>query len=149
MTAGRTHETGVLRRPSQNTHFPSPSNGSTLISFDWRPIRYRNVIWILKNPFYAGVYAYGKSERRTTIVDGRAREASPRRGGNRRHENAGTRHTENGWPRMTGRLVDLPDVRDGSAIVRLDDRRTRVVGGCATELLSLRRTTITAKEDVK
>jgi hypothetical protein len=35
----------------------------------------RNVISILKNPFYAGVYAYGKSEKRTTIVDGRARKS--------------------------------------------------------------------------
>jgi hypothetical protein len=34
-----------------------------LTSFEWRPIRYRNVISILKNPFYAGVYAYGKSEK--------------------------------------------------------------------------------------
>ena len=38
-------------------------------------IRYRNVISILKNPFYAGVYAYGKSEKRTTIIDGRARKS--------------------------------------------------------------------------
>ena len=37
------------------------------------PIRYRNVIAVLKNPFYAGVYVYGKSEKRTAIVDGRAR----------------------------------------------------------------------------
>ena len=29
---------------------------------------------ILKNPFYSGVYAYGKSEKRTAIVDGRARK---------------------------------------------------------------------------
>ena len=43
--------------------------------FEWRPIRYRNVISILKNPFYAGVYAYGKSEKRTAIVDGRARKS--------------------------------------------------------------------------
>ena len=28
---------------------------------------------ILKNPFYAGVYVYGKSEKRTALVDGRAR----------------------------------------------------------------------------
>jgi hypothetical protein len=60
---------------SQNVHFPYPSNGRTLTSFEWRPIRYRNVISILKNPFYAGVYAYGKSEKRTTIVDGRARKS--------------------------------------------------------------------------
>lgn len=28
---------------------------------------------VLKNWFYAGIYAYGKSEKRTAIVDGRAR----------------------------------------------------------------------------
>jgi hypothetical protein len=60
---------------SQNIHFPYPSNGRALTSFEWRPIRYRNVISILKNPFYAGVYAYGKSEKRTSIVNGRARKS--------------------------------------------------------------------------
>jgi DNA invertase Pin-like site-specific DNA recombinase len=65
----------LLWMASQNIHFPYPSNGRTLTSFEWRPIRYRNVISILKNPFYAGVYAYGKSEKRTTIVDGRARKS--------------------------------------------------------------------------
>src|SRR5438552_1431728 len=65
----------LLWMASQNIHFLYPSNGRTLTSFEWRPIRYRNVISILKNPFYAGVYAYGKSEKRTTIVDGRARKS--------------------------------------------------------------------------
>ena len=65
----------LLWMASQNIHFPYPSNGRTLTSFEWRPIRYRNVIAILKNPFYAGVYAYGKSEKRTEIVDGRARKS--------------------------------------------------------------------------
>jgi DNA invertase Pin-like site-specific DNA recombinase len=65
----------LLWMTSQNIHFPYPSNDKTLTSFDWRPIRYRNVISILKNPFYAGVYAYGKSEKRTSIVDGRARKS--------------------------------------------------------------------------
>src|SRR5262245_11311701 len=74
------HELGSARQvllwmASQNIHFPYPSNGRTLTSFEWRPIRYRNVIAILKNPFYAGVYAYGKSEKRTEIVDGRARKS--------------------------------------------------------------------------
>jgi hypothetical protein len=64
----------LLWMASQNIHFSYPPNGRTLTSFEWRPIRYRNVISILKNPFYAGVYAYGKSEKRTSIVDGRARE---------------------------------------------------------------------------
>jgi hypothetical protein len=74
------HELGSARQvllwmTSQNIHFPYPSDGLTLTSFEWRPIRYRNIISILKNPFYAGVYAYGKSEKRTTIVDGRARKS--------------------------------------------------------------------------
>ena len=45
-----------------------------MTAFDWTPIRYRNVISLLKNPFYAGAYAYGKSVNRTEIVDGRARK---------------------------------------------------------------------------
>src|SRR5580704_4354246 len=53
-------------------HFPRPSDGRTLVSFDWTLIRYRNVISVLKNPFYAGVYVYGKSEKRTVIQNGRA-----------------------------------------------------------------------------
>jgi DNA invertase Pin-like site-specific DNA recombinase len=54
-------------------HFPRPSDGKKLVSFEWTPIRYRNIISVLKNPFYAGAYAYGKGEKRTEIVDGRAR----------------------------------------------------------------------------
>ena len=46
-----------------------------MTTFTWLPIRYRNVIAVLKNPFYAGVYVYGKSEKRTSIVDGRARRS--------------------------------------------------------------------------
>jgi hypothetical protein len=48
--------------------------GSALIPIEWLPIRYRNVISVLKNPFYAGAYAYGKSEQRTAIVDGPLRK---------------------------------------------------------------------------
>jgi DNA invertase Pin-like site-specific DNA recombinase len=65
----------LLWMASENIHFPYPSDGRTLTSFEWRLIRYRNVIAILKNPFYAGVYAYGKSEKRTEIIDGRARKS--------------------------------------------------------------------------
>jgi excisionase family DNA binding protein len=63
----------LLSLTAEQMHFPRPSDGKTLVSFDWTPIRYRNVISILKNPFYAGAYAYGKSEKRTTLVDGRVR----------------------------------------------------------------------------
>ena len=55
--------------------FPRPSDGRKLTHIDWTPIRYRNVISVLKNPFYAGAYVYGKSEKRTEIVDGRVRKS--------------------------------------------------------------------------
>ncbi len=45
-----------------------------MTSREWTPIRYRNVISILKNPFYAGAYVYGKSEKRVVMVEGRARK---------------------------------------------------------------------------
>jgi DNA invertase Pin-like site-specific DNA recombinase len=63
----------LLSTRAEGSHFPRPCDGKKLITFDWTPIRYRNVIAVLKNPFYAGVYAYGKGEKRTAIVDGRAR----------------------------------------------------------------------------
>lgn len=65
----------LLSMTADRVHFPRPSDGKRMIAFDWTPIRYRNVIAALKNPFYAGVYAYGKSEKRTAIVDGRARKS--------------------------------------------------------------------------
>ena len=65
----------LLSMRAEQVHFPRPSDGKKLITFDWRPIGYRNVISVLKNPFYAGAYVYGKSEKRTAIVDGRARKS--------------------------------------------------------------------------
>ena len=68
---GSARQVFLVLRAAQ-IHFPRPSDGRTLVSFDWTLIRYRNVISILKNPFYAGVYVYGKSEKRTVIQNGRA-----------------------------------------------------------------------------
>jgi hypothetical protein len=65
----------LLSMTKDQVHFPRPSDGKKLVAFEWLPIRYRNVISVLKNPFYAGAYAYGKSEQRTAIVDGRLRKA--------------------------------------------------------------------------
>jgi len=61
----------LLSMTKDQIHFPCPSDGKKLVAFEWLPIRYRNVISVLKNPFYAGAYAYGKSEQRTAVVDGR------------------------------------------------------------------------------
>ncbi|MER9871402.1 recombinase family protein [Mesorhizobium sp. M0136] len=65
----------LLSIAADQIHFPRPSDEGRMTSFVWLPIRYRNVIAVLKNPFYAGVYVYGKSEKRTSIVDGRARRS--------------------------------------------------------------------------
>lgn len=65
----------LLSMTADQIHFPRPSDEGRMTSFKWVPIRYRNVICVLKNPFYAGVYVYGKSEKRTSIVDGRARRS--------------------------------------------------------------------------
>src|SRR5690606_23747168 len=64
-----------LSLQSQQVRFPRPSDGRTLTHFDWIPVRYRNVISVLKNPFYAGAYVYGKSGQKMAIVDGRARKS--------------------------------------------------------------------------
>ncbi len=59
----------LLAMADEGVHFPRPSDGVRLTSFDWRPIRYRNVISVLKNMFYAGVYVYGKtSEQALDII---------------------------------------------------------------------------------
>jgi excisionase family DNA binding protein len=65
----------LLSMTADQVHFPRPSDGKRMVAFDWTPIRYRNVISVLKNPFYAGVYVYGKSEKHTEIVDGRPRKS--------------------------------------------------------------------------
>jgi excisionase family DNA binding protein len=70
-SARQTH----LSLTAEAVFFPRPSDGKRLTSFDWTPIRYRNVIGLLKNPFYAGTYVYGKSEKRVAVVDGRARKS--------------------------------------------------------------------------
>jgi DNA invertase Pin-like site-specific DNA recombinase len=65
----------LLRMTAEQVHFPRPSDGKRMTAFEWRVIRYRNVISVLKNPFYAGAYAYGKSEKRTEIINGHLRKS--------------------------------------------------------------------------
>jgi DNA invertase Pin-like site-specific DNA recombinase len=43
-----------LAMTADQIHFPRPSEAGKPVTFDWTPIRYRNVISVLKNPFYAG-----------------------------------------------------------------------------------------------
>ncbi|MCP4741750.1 MAG: recombinase family protein [Actinomycetales bacterium] len=55
--------------------FPRPASRSSHEELEWRSPAYRNIISVLRNPFYAGAYAYGKSETRTQLVDGRLRKS--------------------------------------------------------------------------
>lgn len=56
---------------AEQVHFPRPSDTRELTHIDWVLIRYRNIISVLKNPFYAGAYVYGKSTAQVKIVNGR------------------------------------------------------------------------------
>lgn len=64
----------LLRMHADGLPFPRPADGKRLTrgQMEWRPPAYRNIISVLQNPLYAGAYVYGRSEPRTTIVDGRA-----------------------------------------------------------------------------
>jgi DNA invertase Pin-like site-specific DNA recombinase len=64
----------MLRMHADGLLFPRPADGKRLTrgQTEWRPPAYRNIISVLQNPLYAGAYAYGRSEARTTIVAGRA-----------------------------------------------------------------------------
>ena len=48
-------------------HFPRPSDGKKLVTFEWLPIRYRNVISVLKNPL-PGLLTCGRCGRRLSVV---------------------------------------------------------------------------------
>jgi DNA invertase Pin-like site-specific DNA recombinase len=41
---------------------------------EWKPASYHGIVGILKNPMYAGAYAFGKTEVHTNIIEGRARK---------------------------------------------------------------------------
>lgn len=44
----------LLQLVAKGVHFPRPSDSKGMVSFEGRTIRYRNVIAVLKNPFYTG-----------------------------------------------------------------------------------------------
>ena len=107
---------------------PRPSDGRTMVSFDWTPIRYRNVIAVLKNPFYAGVYSYGKSERRADIVDGRVRKTYGHRRPMEQWEVFLKGHAAAGW------LLSMRAVRPGARHTDATGRTFSLVSNVASGL---------------
>jgi hypothetical protein len=51
----------LLSMKADQIHFPRPSDEGRMTSFDWVPIRYRNVVPVLKNPFTQGFMCTGKA----------------------------------------------------------------------------------------
>jgi DNA invertase Pin-like site-specific DNA recombinase len=69
----------LLHMRREGLNVPRPLDGRRAPPVAWRPPVYRTVIAVLQNPFYAGAYAYGKSQTRTTIVEGTVRKVHGRR----------------------------------------------------------------------
>ena len=104
----------LLSLAADGVHFPRPSDGKKMVSFDWTPIRYRNVISVLKNPFYAGVYVYGKSEKRTTHRRGSA--------------------AQDLWPRQAARAVGGDAQGPSRGLHRLGRVRAQSEAACRQRL---------------
>jgi DNA invertase Pin-like site-specific DNA recombinase len=64
----------LLHMRREGLTFPRPTDGKRSKELSWCPPVYRSVIAVLQNPFYAGAYAYGKSQVQTKIVDGAVRK---------------------------------------------------------------------------
>ena len=114
----------LLSLAAEQMHFPRPSDGKKMVSFEWTPIRYRSVIAVLKNPFYAGAYIYGKSGKRTALVDGRVRTRHDREYSGL-HDRIRARHAGSRHPSA---LRSVPCRRGNAAqkgFPRLSDRSAR------------------------
>jgi len=59
--------------------FPRRRRRLGITTVEWRLPAYQQLIRILKNPTYAGAFAYGKSRAQTKIVGGRSRKSYGRR----------------------------------------------------------------------
>ena len=62
-----------------DVQLPSVVLGVRGARITWKVPRYENVLGFLRNPLYAGAYVFGRTGRRTHIVDGRARKTSGHR----------------------------------------------------------------------
>jgi excisionase family DNA binding protein len=54
---------------------PTLGTDSTGPCINWKPPSYYNILSVVSNPMYAGAYAFGKTEVRTSVVDGQARKS--------------------------------------------------------------------------
>jgi len=55
---------------------PVVQRGPDGTRIEWQAPAYHNILSVLQNPHYAGAYAFGRTENRTRIIDGRAHRTS-------------------------------------------------------------------------
>jgi len=66
----------VISMRRENLGIPVSSSDEGQIRVVWKLPFYQNIRAILTNPVYAGAYAFGKTQTRTTVIDGHARRSS-------------------------------------------------------------------------
>lgn len=64
---------------NEHVSLPVSTHGAFGIGTVWKSPGYFHVLAILRNPTYAGAYVFGKTERRTRVVDGHARKTDGHR----------------------------------------------------------------------
>ncbi len=69
----------MLHMQREGISLPSRRTGKANGSLLWRTPVQDSILAILKNPFYAGAYAYGKTETRTALKDGVVRKTNGHR----------------------------------------------------------------------
>jgi hypothetical protein len=64
----------VLWYHQENITIPLASVGEGMQRTVWRLPNYQHLLRMLKNPTYAGAFAYGRTQCRSVVVDGRSRK---------------------------------------------------------------------------
>lgn len=60
----------------EKVYFPVQRNQDVGATVEWQLPGYQQLLRILKNPTYAGAFAYGRTGTRTKVIDGRSRKSS-------------------------------------------------------------------------
>lgn len=66
----------LLWMRSHEIQLPVLRQGGRGAHLDWRLPAYHNILTLLQNPSYAGAYAFGRTENRLHVIEGRARKTS-------------------------------------------------------------------------
>ncbi|MEZ5328053.1 MAG: hypothetical protein R3F19_23665 [Verrucomicrobiales bacterium] len=62
------------KRPDEKILFPTSRRRDGIDSVEWRLPHYQYLLRIVKNPTYAGAFAWGRTTSRSEVIDGRSRK---------------------------------------------------------------------------